>query len=79
MTDQQIDAIQDLAEVFPPRLLNPRTNETFVLVPLAEYQRLKHGEYDDSPWTREELQVLAWQAGAPAGWNEMDEYDELPE
>ena len=32
-------------------------------------------EYDDSPWTREELQALAWEAGKHAGWEDMDEYD----
>lgn len=35
----------------------------------------KEGEYDDSAWTREELQALAWEAGKQAGWEDMDEYD----
>ena len=34
-------------------------------------------EYDDSPWTREELEALAWETGKHAGWDEMDEYDDL--
>ena len=33
-------------------------------------------EYDDSPWTREELQALAWEAGKHAGWEDMVEYDD---
>jgi hypothetical protein len=33
-------------------------------------------EYDDSEWTREELEVLAWVVGKEAGWEEMDEYDD---
>jgi hypothetical protein len=78
LTEQQIDAVEDPTST-PPRLLNPRTNETFVLVPSAEYERLKEAAYDDSPWTRDELQLLAWEAGKQAGWEEMDEYDELPE
>jgi hypothetical protein len=41
--------------------VNPRTKETFVLVPVDEYERLKDDEYDDSPWMREELQALAWE------------------
>jgi hypothetical protein len=41
--------------------------------------RLKGEEYDDSLWTREELQALAWEAGKQAGWEDMDEYDSLPE
>lgn len=36
-------------------------------------------EYDDSPWTPEELQALAWEAGRRTGWEEMDEYDVLAE
>jgi hypothetical protein len=36
-------------------------------------------EYDDSPWTREELEALAWEMGKHAGWNEMDEYDDIAE
>lgn len=28
--------------------------------------------------TREELQALAWEAGKGAGWEEMDEDDDLP-
>ena len=43
--------------------MNPRTKETFVLLRVDEYERLKEDEYDDSPWTREELQAVAWEAG----------------
>jgi len=32
-------------------------------------------EYDDSPWTDEEIELLAWEAGAQAGWEDMDDYD----
>jgi hypothetical protein len=34
--------------------------------------------YDDSPWTDEEMEFLAWEAGKLAGWEEMDEYDNYP-
>ena len=43
-----------------------------------EYARLTGHEYDDSPWTSEERHVLAWEAGKHAGWDDMDEYDDLP-
>lgn len=33
-------------------------------------------EYEDSPWTREELQALAWERVKHKDW---DEYDDLPE
>jgi len=41
-----------------------------------EYERLTAEEYDDSPWTREELQALAWERLKHEDW---DEYDDLPE
>jgi hypothetical protein len=78
LTDQQIQAVEHAAAA-PPRVVNPRTNEEFVLLRVDEYQRLKESEYDDSPWTREELQALAWEAGKEAGWEDMGEYDNLPE
>jgi hypothetical protein len=60
-------------------VLNPRTHEIFVLLRVDEYQRLKDQEYDDTPLTKQELQAAAWEAGKSAGWEEMDEYDNLPE
>ncbi len=78
LTDQQLRALES-TEASPARLVNPRTKEAFVLLPVEEYQRLKESEYDDSPWTREELEALAWEAGKQAGWEDMDEYDDPPE
>lgn len=78
LTEQQLQALGD-SETTPPRLVSPRTGETFVLLRLEEYERLKHDEYDDSPWTRDELQALAWEAGKQMGWDDMDEYDNLPD
>jgi mRNA-degrading endonuclease toxin of MazEF toxin-antitoxin module len=78
LTEPQLQALEQSASL-PPRVVNPRTGETFVLLRADEYQRLKEDEYDDSPWTREELQALAWEAGKEAGWEDMDEYDDLPE
>ncbi len=66
LTEQQLQALQN-SEVTPPRVVNPRTKETFVLLRVDDYERLKAEEYDDSPWTREELQALAWEAGKHAG------------
>jgi hypothetical protein len=75
LTEQQMQALEN-PEATPPRVVNPRTKETFVLLRIEEYERLKEEEYDDSPWTREELQALAWEAGEQTGW---DEYDDGPE
>ena len=75
LTEQQVEALEH-AEATPPRVVNPRTKETFVLLPVDEYVRLKEEEYDDSPWTREELQALAWERVKHEDWGE---YDDLPE
>jgi hypothetical protein len=77
LTEQQAQALEK-PESTPPRVVNPRTRETFVLLRVEEYERLKEDEYDDSPWTKEELEALAWEAGKQAGWEDMDEYDDLP-
>jgi hypothetical protein len=50
-----------------------------VLVLADVYDRLVEEEYDDSPWTPEERYAVAWEAGKHAGWEDLDEYDELPE
>ena len=77
LTEQQAQALEHHEET-PPRVVNPRTKESFVLLRVEEYERLKD-EYDDSPWTREELHALAWDAGKHAGWEDMNEYDKIPE
>ena len=75
LTEQQIQTLEH-AETTPPRAVNPRTKETFVLLRVDEYERMKDQEYDDSPWTREELEALAWERVKHEDW---DEYDDLPE
>src|SRR5258708_57378 len=62
LTEQQMQALEN-PDASPPEVVNPRTKETFVLLRVDEYRRLKENEYDDSPWTREEIQALAWEAG----------------
>ena len=75
LTEQQVQALES-TEATPPRVVNPRTHETFVLLRIEEYEHLKEEEYDDSPWTREELQALAWERIKD---EDRDEYDDLPE
>jgi PHD/YefM family antitoxin component YafN of YafNO toxin-antitoxin module len=75
LTEQQMHALKE-PESTPPRIVNPRTKETFVLLRVDEYERLKEEEYDDSPWTREELQAMAWEVAERTGW---DEYDDVPD
>ena len=72
LTEQQLQALER-PEVTPPLVVNPRTKETFVLLRVNEYDRLKEDEYDDSPWTREELQAQAWEVAERTGWEECDD------
>ncbi len=76
LTDYQIQAMDGAISL--PRAVNPKTRATYVLLPLEEYLRLAGEAYDDTPWTREELHAQAWEAGRSIGWEEMDEYDDLP-
>ena len=64
LTNDQVRALSE-PQSDPPRLLNPRTNEAFVLLRVDEYKKLTANAYDDTPWTREELQASAWET---LGW-----------
>ena len=56
-------------------MVDPETREIFVLLRVEEYERLKEA-YDDSSWTREELQAMAWDVAERSEW---EEYDDVPE
>jgi hypothetical protein len=77
LTQEQSQELQSSGT--PSPVVDPRTNEAFILLRADEYKRLKDDEYDDSPWTKDELQALAWEAGKEAGWEDMDKYDDIPE
>jgi hypothetical protein len=60
--------------------IDPATRAEYVLVRKETYERLKSLLYDASPWTAEEMDALAWEAGQHAGWwEDMPEYDNYPE
>lgn len=61
LTREQVQAVGK-PEATPPRVMNPQTREMFALVPLVEYERLIKEEYDDSPWTDEERDLLRSEA-----------------
>jgi hypothetical protein len=77
LTEEQAKAAAEKPEGV--RLTDPGTNREYVLVRADVYDRLREGQYDDSPWTPEERDALAWEAGKHAGWDDMDEYDDYPE
>ncbi len=68
LTQEQVQALSE-PHSGPPRLLNPRTNEAFVLLRVDEYKQLTTEQYDDSPWTRGELQAVAAATAERAGWD----------
>jgi hypothetical protein len=78
LTEQQVQAINASGEL-PLILVDPKTKTPYVLLRQDVYKRLADMDYDDSPWTDEEMELLAWEAGKHAGWEEMDEYDHYPE
>ncbi len=46
-----------------PVAVDPQTQETYILVRRAVYDRMKELAYDDSPWSDEEMEMLALEAG----------------
>jgi hypothetical protein len=63
----------------PLRLIDPQTQEAYVLLRADEYNQLKQAEYDDSPWTDEEMDHLAAEDADSLGWEGMEVYqDEEP-
>lgn len=62
-----------------PIAIDPETKETYILVRKEVYERMKELVYDDSPWTDEERDLLAWEAGQTAGWDDMGEYEHYGE
>lgn len=74
LTEQQKQAVGS-GEVVRLR----ENGQEYVLVRADVYDRLIQEGYDDSPWTDEEMELLAWEAGKDAGWEKMDEYDHYPE
>ncbi len=71
LTEEQLLALEKLGGD-PPQFLNPRTNETFVMLSLSDYERLMGEDYEDSPWTREELQAVAWEVVRDEDWEEFE-------
>jgi len=75
LTEEQMQAIAASGET-PATFVDRITKATYVLIREDLYERLTREEYDDTPWTPEERDALAWEAGKHAGWEEMDEYDD---
>jgi hypothetical protein len=73
LTEQQAAALGNLRET-PVRVVNPLTREAYVLLRVDEYERLT--EYDASPWTDEEMDLLAAEDADSLGWEGMEVYQD---
>jgi hypothetical protein len=71
LTEQQAQALDRPGEP-RPRLVHPRTQQRFVLLPEEEYERLT--DYDTGPWTDEERDLLRAEAVDALGWEGMEAY-----
>jgi hypothetical protein len=60
----------------PLCLVDPLTKEEFVLLRAADYDRLTEDEYDSSPWTDEEMDLLAAEDADSLGWEGMEVYQD---
>jgi hypothetical protein len=73
LTEEQIHDLERPAAT-PPRLVNPKTQQRFVLLTEEEYERLI--SYDAGPWTDEERDLLRAEALEALGWDGMDAYQD---
>ena len=61
LTEEQRQAVQEQGGQ-PVQLVDPETQQTFVLLRRALYDTLT--DYEDGPWTDEEMDVLAGEVDA---------------
>jgi hypothetical protein len=63
----------------PLRLVDPATRQAFVLIREDDFQRLNKLAYDASPWTEEEMELLAAEDVESLGWEGMEALWGLPQ
>lgn len=77
LNDEQQAALQSATEE-PVQVINPRTQETFRLVPEVQYARLRE-IFAVGPFTTEERQAILRGVWNRADWDDpqMDQYQSL--
>jgi hypothetical protein len=73
LTEQQVRALER-PEATPLRLVNPKTQQYFVLLPEEQYAQL--ASYDSGPWSDEEQDMLRAEALDALGWEGMEAYQD---
>lgn len=63
LTEQQAQALAATRET-PPVVVDPTSKTCYVLLRQEVYEQLTRDDYDDSPWTDEEMALLGAEAGA---------------
>ena len=63
LTEQQMQAVH-ASGAMPPIVVDPKTKTPYVLLRKDVYEQLKAEDYDDSPWTDEEMDLLAAEVDA---------------
>ena len=64
-----------------PTILDPKTQEAYILVRKTVFDRIQGLLYDDSEMTHDELRLLLARSSKENGWDEpgMDAYDNYDE
>ena len=75
LSDEQHRAILSQPDQ-PLRLVDAATQEAYVLLRADEYDRLKSVAYDLSPWTADEMDLLASEDADGLGWVGMEVYQD---
>jgi hypothetical protein len=74
LTEEMRKAVREQTGT-PIRLVDPTTQEVFVLLRAEDYFRLL--DYDASPWTDEEMDLLRAENADLLGWEGMEAYQDL--
>jgi hypothetical protein len=72
LTNEQSQAIAAGGE--PVILIDPRTKQTYRLISEDAFKKIQAILYDDSPWTPEEMGILAAQAFGKLDDTDYSEY-----
>ena len=78
LTKELQQAVQE-ADEQPIRLVDPRTNLEYVVLPAEIFDQVQHVFSEANPLTIEEQRALLVQIGLSVGWDnpEMDVYNKL--
>lgn len=74
--DETLRAALQNQPTLPIRIVDSVSRQEFVLLRAEDYDRLIEEAYDDSPWTDEEMDLLAAENADMLGWEGMESYQD---